>query len=382
MKIGVISYAFYPRMSGVGNVVRSLYSTTLKNHPELIETVRVLAYNEGGLNEYETFEGLKIIRFKTPTLLKGRIPLIGLDFLKKAWNFIDKKNIDQLHIHTRFSTTSIFCLLIAKFKGVKVYHYEHLGDYIRGEGFLVNTLSYLWDQTISRVIFTLSDKIIVVSNSIQDFLKKDFGINENKIAVLENGCDFKAVEQSFSNKFKDKKHFNILFASRLVPLKNPMLTLKAIKKLREMGVNNFTFTMAGAGKLQSEVESFIENEKMSEYAKFVGKLNLEQMGETMKNTDILVNCSLLEGFPGVVIEAIFNNVIPMVTNVCGNKDIVTNKESLIDVIDLNEENLALKLKDLIEKAEEIAIKLEETKQHFSINNSWDKVSERLLKIIK
>lgn len=380
MKIGVVSYSFPPAVSGVGNVVKSVYSQIIKDQSGV--EVKVFSYNDGSLKEAENINGLQITRFRTPSILNGRIPLVGIDFIKSAFKFIDKKNIDQLHVHTRFSTASFFCLFIAKLKGVKVIHYEHLGSFIKGEGLLINFATFIWDMIISRLMFIFSDKIVAVSNSVKKFVTYNFWIKESKIVVIENGCDFTPLASSFKEKFEVKMRFNIFFASRLVPLKNPLLTLQSIKRLQQLVTIespkfSFNFKMAGSGKVEKQVVKYIQDNNMEQYCQFVGKLNSTQIRENLLNSDIVVNCSLLEGFPGIVLEAIFNNNFVIATNVCGNNDIITNSKFLLNLNNLNYESLANKLHEIILHANEYSQDMDEIKQRIVENNNWSKVAKQL-----
>lgn len=386
MKILAVSYAFFPRLSGVAVVVKSLYSNFIKIHPEK-NTVTVLAFNdENLLAEKEIIDNLNVIRFSVPSLLSGRIPLFGLDFILKMWKLSSKKNCDQVHIHTRLSVISFVSFLIAKLRGQNIIHYEHLGNFIQGESAFVNNASFFWDQIISRIMFSFSDKIIAVSDSVKLFIVKEFKINPSKIVVIENGCDYTPAKSTFVEKFKNKKtikKYNIFYGARFVPLKNPMIALESVLSLRKLR-KNFHFYMAGNGKLEGEIKQFVKSNKMGKYVTLLGKLDAGGMEKQFKKSHFLLNISMLEGFPGIVLESIFSNVVPILTDICGNNDIIKNENLLISINNLNGDNLSSKINGIIENLEkdnEILNYLDKLKTKLKYKNTWPEVASRLNKLI-
>ena len=381
-KILVLYYFFYPNLSGVGEVIYSYCSKYLEMYPNC--EIHLLCQNNplsGSYQaEYDDVNGIKITRYKSSALLGGRVPLPSQDFITKLSDELDQFKPDQVHLHTRFATATLFGLLLCKFKGQKnLFHWEHLSNYILGEKKSTEAICWVWDNTISRLMFVLSDKIVCVSDSVQKFITTNLGANPKKCIVIENGCNFVPNPLSLVEKFQDKKFFNLFFAARFVPLKNPLILLESIKIMNQTR-SDFHLKIAGTGKLEGEMMEYVKANNLENTITFLGKLDRGGMSQQFQVSDIFLNPSRLEGFPGGVLEAVFNDNLCLVTDVGGNNDIVKVPELLIKIEDLNPQNLANKISYILDNPLQIAQKAQNDKDRVTQKNTWENVIKQLVKI--
>jgi glycosyltransferase involved in cell wall biosynthesis len=374
MHILIVSYSYLPRLSGVAYIVDTIAKQMLIK--KYADRVTVLCYNDGTLPEREVINGVNIVRFKTKSILKDRIPLLSIDFIKKMQDIISNDKIDQVHNHTRFAFSTVLSLIVSKFNRIPVIHFEHLSDHIKGEPLSITIPCYIWDQTVSRLIFTFSDRVITASKSMRTFLTEKLGANPKKTIAIENGCNYEPLAIDYDQKFKNKKFFNFLFAARFVPLKNPMLTLKAIEILAS-GKDNFHLYIAGDGKQKAEMLEFIESKNLGKKVTYLGKLSKEEMTQRYRETDIFLNPSYLEGFCGTVLEAIFHTCICIVTNVGGNRDIITTKQCQVELEGLTPERLALKMQWVMDYYHKVLPDIQRDKDIAVKEYRWEKVIDKI-----
>ena len=367
----VIYYFYKSKISGVADVIEAYTQELLKQKPNC--QITVLCQNVNNEPENETINGIDIVRFQSSSLFGGRIPLPSVDLWRKANSIIKSKNITQIHNHTRFSTASVIGLLAGKTSGVEVIHWEHLSNYILGEKWLLQTICWLWDQTISRLLFNQSDKIIAVSTSTKNFICDNLGADRDKTIVIENGCHFKpkneTIQETFEHKSQPKRQFQLFYGARLVPLKNPILTLQSILELSKLRTD-FRLTMAGNGKLEQEVKAFIADNNLSQFVDYVGVYNASQMSNQLLNNDLFLNLSYLEGLPGGVLEAMFNNNLCLVSDVGGNNDLITVPELLVDLKKATPSSIANAIDYILNNLESVSIKAQIDKDRAVRVNNW------------
>ena len=96
--------------------------------------------------------------------------------------------------------------------------------------------------------------------------------------------------------------------------KNQQYILHACKILH---AENFPFYLyvVGDGELKASYQQFVEQNKLQECINICGKKNYSQLRELYRQTDFLIQATLVEGFGKVPIEGFFHGVIPLLNNV-------------------------------------------------------------------
>ena len=376
MHILVVYYFYKSQVSGVGDVIEAYCQELLAQRTDI--KITVLCQNVNNEPETETIDGVDVIRFNSSSIAGGRIPLLSLDLWQKLNHILESQKIDQIHLHTRFSTSTVIGLLAAKKNKVKTIHFEHLSNFILGEKPLLQNICWLWDQTISRVIFSQVDQIVAISHSVKGFICSKLGADSDKVVVIPNGCRFTANSLAVSSKFQCKRNYQLLFAARLVPLKNPILTLQVIHQLSLIR-QDFMFTVAGYGALEEEVKKYIKDNDLSNFVSFVGSQNSVQMSQYFKQNDIFLNLSYLEGLPGGVMEALFNNNICFVSDVGGNNDLITDSHCLVELSTATAQSIAKQLDFILNNISLVAQSTELDKQKASQINNWSIAVKKMIK---
>lgn len=210
-------------------------------------------------------------------------------------NVARKHSVKVVHIHSPM----YFCVAIwGKLSGKKTYITYHGTDYIR-----------IKDSKIYRF---LSRKFIDVGVCISPHMIEKMKLNHKQTVFIPNGVD----SDEFYNKGKERE--KVLLAVGSLKKEKSYESLIRAFKLVSKDFPKYQLHIAGEGDLKDELKSLALRESISEKITFCGNLNKSQLLEKYNTSEFFILSSISEGFPKVVLEAIF----------CGCKVIATDVGSV------------------------------------------------------
>lgn len=243
----------------------------------------------------------------------------GIDFkmIIRIIQGIKKHNIEL--VHTNNFLSSIYMLLPALFfSNVKFIHTDHslVRDGKTRRYKVLKLTSYLFDH------------FIVVSEQLKKTISHTCKINEDRIDVIDNGVNTQKFIPDNEMRKKIRKELNIkndIFilgtVSRLAPVKNHIMLLKAVKIVVEQG-HPLHLVIIGDGPEQNSIN------------KSIIKLGLEKTVHTLGAKEEVVNYlqafdayalpSISEGMSISLLEAMSCSLPALVTRTGGNIDLVKN----------------------------------------------------------
>jgi glycosyltransferase involved in cell wall biosynthesis len=177
---------------------------------------------------------------------------------------------------------------------VEWFELPTLNYWKRKYGFLFGTFGF----TIQQLTLRLGDVNVSHLDSTKDFLQKR-QTRKQKIIKLPGVCTFENTAK-LTKKNMGKK--DICQIGRLTQDKQPLLSLEAIKKLKEKGWRGH-FHLLGSGPLEQSVLSYIRNNRMSEYVTAYGDGSDELRTEILEKSATLLHPSIREGFGLAIVEA-------------------------------------------------------------------------------
>lgn len=224
---------------------------------------------------------------------------------------------DLLHVH--FSEFSIWTAYkIKQLYKIPYIITEHSTDFLDGQyekKYPKNSKVFL---NISKA-FSNSKKVICVSSILKERIKKYFKLKKDLLKIIPN--------LSISIKFKKYKQTNsIVFVGSFEERKNPLLLLKAFKKIYK---KKLKLKMVGNGPLKSKIKSFIENNDLQKNVKIYSSLNRKSVLKLINKSSVLVLPSNFETFGVVVIEAYSMGVPVVMTDSLGVRDLYNPNCSLL-----------------------------------------------------
>ena len=116
---------------------------------------------------------------------------------------------------------------------------------------------------------------------------------------------------------KNSKNYKFIFASRIATHKGFNIVVDAIKNLTLNGINNFTVDFYGDGDI-SGLLNYINQQGITAYAKYCGNLSKASLLVKYSEYDALLFPTWeREPFGFVIVEAMGQGAIPILTSTCG-----------------------------------------------------------------
>ena len=179
---------------------------------------------------------------------------------------------------------------------------------------------------LNRWACRLAHRILANSGEVAKLLACEEGVPEGKIAEISNFLEESAfVSVDEASRIAQRRAwgvpddaFAIGIVARLAPVKNHPLLMRTLEQLD----SRFHLVLVGDGTTRSELEQLARQLNIEQRVHFTGEvmspLNLHQF------FDVSVLCSLNEGFPNSVIEALAAARPVVSTPVGGVTDVVTD----------------------------------------------------------
>lgn len=189
------------------------------------------------------------------------------------------------------------------------------------------------------------DKVIALTKWYEKILLLN-GVSQNKIKFIPQGLPLKASTPKFPATKISNKPLRLIFLGRISYFKGLHLLIEAMLKLPKKAV---TLSIYGQADNSNYEELLKEKTKSFENIRWCGKLDQEEVIDTMKEHHILCLCSTFsEMSPLVIQEAFAAGITVLASNVYGNAEQVTDfKNGLL--FKFNDSNdLKIKLQQIID----------------------------------
>ncbi|MDT2805869.1 glycosyltransferase family 4 protein [Vagococcus lutrae] len=285
----------------------------------------------------------------------------------KSYNIIKKimgtYNYDIVHCHTPVGAT--VGRLAAKRSNAKILYTAHGFHFYKGAPIKNWILFYPIEKYLSKY----TDLLITINTEDYSIAKRKFksiktiylngvGIEIDRMRKVE--CP-KNLREELQLKDTDKI---ILSVGELNDNKNHKLVIKA---LSEIALKNIVYIIAGEGPLKEEIQSISKQYGIENQVKLLGYRS--DIFSLMKQSDLFVFPSKREGLPVSVMEAMACDMIIIVSDIRGNRDLIENPNMRFETNDYG------KLKEMIldvfsnyEKYKKLSQDINSKISNYSIDN--------------
>lgn len=275
-------------------------------------------------------------------------PVIIINLFK----LLKKSQFKIIHLTTSLTRLSLYSIIIAKLKGIKIINSTTLFGH---DGPI--TIRRERGKILHYIFFSLPDAIVNNSPLVAETFKMG-NIPLNKIHLIPNPVDtdiFKPESNQEKNELIRKKlglsdfKYVLLTVSVLHKRKNIIELIRVFQKIDEK-VNDCCLAIAGPINRDSESKiyyeyliSIIHKYKLNKKVIFLGGVN--DVNELMNASDVFVFASKREGMPNVLLEAMSSGMAIVTRRIPKTTDILFQDNNGI-VID-NEAQFAEKLIELL-----------------------------------
>jgi len=269
----------------------------------------------------------------------------GLTFLSISFSIIFnliklKKKIDVMHIPYTSNSNLIYSMLLGK----KFTNIPYIIT-IHGGGM------HKWRLGLfHQLFFKYANSIVAVSEIIRKEYEKRC---VRKIKVIPPLIPFIKTDIARSE-LKSKYGFSdndviILSLGSIKKIKGSNILQEAFFNLGKEYVksNNLRLLYVGEGAMKNELKKKVDEKSFSQYVKFFGKIPREKVPEMYKLADIYVISSLFEGMPIALLEAMFNGLPIIGSNVNGINNLISHKKNGLLFERENIDDLTNKIKELL-----------------------------------
>lgn len=206
-------------------------------------------------------------------------------------------------------------------------------------------------KKINEFLYSKTDAIISVSEHSKKDLNQLFPATKNKTTVISIGVERQTIRE-VNWKNADKASFNIIHVGGFTFEKNHKVLLN-IWKLFLKEQPDAKLHLFGDGPLREEIENLVNSEDLQSSVIFYGWVTNPL--DYIAKADVLVLPSIIEGLPGVILEAMYCKTLVVANNVGGISEIIKPNETGFLVEKGDEFGFAIKMKQAIDlKADAIS----------------------------
>lgn len=254
---------------------------------------------------------MNIKTYHCKNLIRPVNPIIDFKALFELLKIIKSEKPDIVHCHS--SKAGIIGRIAAWIAGVPIIMFTaHGWAFTEGVNFTSRTVY----KFIEKCVANITTKIIAVSDFDHRLAERYNVAVKDKMALIKNGIDF---NQTGSDDFKKlyRKEFDIEDSKKVVTMVSRLSSPKdpvSFLKLAKLNYNSdIVFLLVGGGPLMSEMQAYVENNKIRNVRLMGNRNNVERI---LSVSDIFCFFSNYEGLPLAVIEAMAAS-LPIIANPVG-----------------------------------------------------------------
>lgn len=359
MRVGIITYDFYPPIGGQGTEAYNLYKQLMKK--DQLEVI-VFSSRKNNLKNH----------VRIPSLNGDLGPLFfSLYISLKLREIIDTYNLDILQVYG--GPGGVFLLRKPNLPVIYVANHTYAQQF---RYFKKRIYQFL--MLLEKIGYIISTKIIAISSTTKKSLVDDYGIPPEKIIVIPVGIDLDEFKPL--NDIK-KIPSSILYVGRLDKRKGVQYLIRAMKHI----VKDFPTAklyIIGNGNLRNSLEELARREKVNNHVVFLGKVPTNDLIEWYNKAEVFVLPSLFEGFGIVALEAMACGTPVIGTKVPGIVDIIEHEKTGLLVSPKNEKELGENLKQMLSTPKMRRRFVHKSKKRLEKKFEWKVIAEKVDKIYK
>ena len=243
-----------------------------------------------------------------------------------------------------------------------------------------NSVSYCQARTGRvRKAIKHADHLITVLDSAACLIKDVYGI-DNVMIMPETGL---TVTPKVEHRYNDNDPLKLIWVGRFIPTKKLDIAIEILSRLQ---TGNVELHIVGWGSQEEETKYRELASKLGVASKCIwyGKIPNQQVQELMRNSDIFLFTSVVEGTPHVVLESISNNLPVLCFDMCGQGVIVNDTVGWKIPIKSMDSSVVemVKIIDYLEKNRHIIKEKSDKCELRKPELSWESKIERILELYK
>lgn len=226
---------------------------------------------------------------------------------------VKEQQVDIIHGHGYKS--DLLGLLTSKIAGCRVMTTPHGWS-------LEKDKKLQFYENLDRFSFRFMDMICPLSPDLADGLRDS--IIHSKFRLIFNGVDIDEILEAEPAQKKYPDAYTVGYIGQLIERKDMSTLITAFQKVI-MQRDNIRLIILGDGGKRAELQDQCEQSGISDRVDFLGFR--PDAASWLKTFDLFVLPSRLEGIPRCIMEALAASIPVVVTDIPGNRNLVTHKET-------------------------------------------------------
>ena len=295
--------------------------------------------------------------------------------------FLNLSSSDIIHAH-RLDDMFPFVLFYKSNPKVCTLHGKTVENIrIKHSNFTTKVYEIIEKITLKKLI-KQNSRLIAVDKLTKQFYVKRYPWLKDKIIVIPVGVDTIKFKPLDKKKMLKKYKFSyddkiIMYIGRLEKEKNLDFLLRSFVAVRNR-FQQAKLVLVGDGRERKNLERLAKGLDLTENIYFLGSVEHSKIPELLNCADVFVLCSLYEGSPTVIKEAIACGV-PVVSTDVGDIS-KTIKDEIGKIVKGDEKNFAKNIIKMISMdRNKIRDKFTQVAKGFSIDHMVDEIVEKVYK---
>lgn len=243
---------------------------------------------------------------------KRSLSLKNLFLSSKIRKIIKKENFDIIYLHTTLSAFWVRWALKGMKNRPRVVNTVHGYLFGNTSGALRNRI-YL---ACEKIVRKQTDNIIVMNSEDEKIAK------ENNLCLGEiykiNGMGVDFSKKQIEKATPEIPLKRLVYVGELNKRKNQIFLVKALKKLPDKEL-----TLVGDGSERKAIEKCVKKLGLDKRVTITGFT--KNVGEYLKNADLYVSASTIEGLPFNILEAMQSGLYIVASRIKGQSDILPSE---------------------------------------------------------
>jgi len=187
-----------------------------------------------------------------------------------------------------------------------------------GSDILVSAEKSIFHRLRAGWVLKKADWLTSDSNYLTNQMVK-LGALRNKISTFPMGInrEFLSIPKRQLSK---KNEITIISTRQLEPVYNLDLLIRVVPLIMERSNLDIRFLIVGEGSQRERLRDLARRLGVTDKAEFCGKVSLENLIKLLTSADIYVSTSLSDSTSVSLLEAMACSLIPVVTDIAGNRE--------------------------------------------------------------
>lgn len=251
----------------------------------------------------------------------GKQAVLFVRMMRAARRVIASERFDLLH-----PTTWRPALALAPWRGkLPMLLSVHGQEVLSTPGYLTAPMRY---------ILRTADALVAVSRPTLAAARTALagGTARGDWFAAHNGLSYEPEARAFERPAGPADHVRLYSFCRLAERKNITGALHALRMVRDRGIENFRYVVAGGGPMKAEIAALIETLGLGGLVSMAGYIEEETIADRYRTADIFLhpqtapkNGADLEGFGLAIADAMSFGALAIVGEAGGPSDFVTNE---------------------------------------------------------